>query len=580
MRREHSAIFVALCAVISAGVAQAQNSGTDWGGGYVTGADSATTIQLNRGDGANLDSNKPGGPTARCTALAAFATAYAKQTPARARFAQIIDAPTYVTTADIVPAERDLPEVCRVSGVVAPDIVFEIRLPTTAWNGRFMHYGCGGACGVVYRTQAEEPLTRGYAVITSDMGHSGAANIQAYRWTDMTALIDFSYRATHVVTLAAKEIVDEYYGKPPDRSYYMGCSTGGVQGVIEAQRYPYDFDGILAGAPAYSTGPSYLEWGARANLDKAGKPIMDPAKLPLVRKAVMAACDAQDGLADGILQNPLACKWDPAELQCKSGDKSNCLSKAEVDVVRRIYTGPTNSKGENLSYGYAGMTRGSEYGWSPSFIAPQGQRATRIIDFESGFGEGIFPNVGANALREYDYDADPQRGNTGWGGSTFQWLRYAMNPDIRRFRDKGGKMIVYHGWDDNEVAPGSSVDYYETTSQTMGGHAPTQEFFRLFMIPGMAHCRRGPGGDAVDFISALENWVEKGQAPDQVLAHHLTQEQNYLGLPRPRYPLPAGSFDRTRPVYAYPGVAYWPGVGDPTKGENWIKSPHISGKGF
>jgi len=337
-----------------------------------------------------------------------------------------------------------------------------------------MHFGCGGMCGTIYRAQSEEPLTRGYAVIVSDMGHTGAPNITAYRMGDLSAVIDFSYHATHVVTLAMKEIADQYYGKPARTNYFMGCSTGGVQGVIEAQRYPHDFDGILAGAPAYSTGPSYLEWGARANIGLDGKAIMGPDKLPMVRKAVLAACDGKDGAVDGILQNPLACKWDPSEIQCEGAGRSDCLTKAEADVVRRINDGPTNSKGEQLSYGHAGMVRGSEYGWVPSFISPVGAGASRVIELGSTFGNGFMPQMSANAGKPYDYDRDPERGDWLFGGAILGWLRYAANPDLRRFRDSGGKMILYHGWDDNEVASGASVDYYETTSRTMGGDEAAQ----------------------------------------------------------------------------------------------------------
>lgn len=557
---------------IAPGITFAQGK-TDWGGGYFTGPDSAASIAATAGSGPQSSNAGSAETLARCRALAGFAVAYAKESDNRTRFAQIIDAPTSVLTAEVHAAEGDLPEVCRVNGVVAPDIAFEMRLPTTAWNGKFMHFGCGGMCGVVYRTQAEEPLVRGYAVIASNMGHNGAPNNQAYRMGDITALIDFSFRASHVVTLAGKEIADAYYGKPAARSYFMGCSTGGVQAMIEMQRYPYDHDGLIAGAPAYGTGPSYLEWGARANIGADGKAIMGSEKLPLVRKAVLAACDATDGLKDGLIMNPVACKWDPSELECKAGAGPDCLTKAEADVIRRIYDGPTNSKGESLSYGYAGMTRGSEYSWSPAFIAPMGEKATRLIDLASSFGDGYMPVVAARAGRAYDYDLDPKLGNWGFGGPVLQWLRYAMNPDVRRFRDGGAKMIAYHGWDDNEVAPGSSVDYYETVSKTMGGDKATQEFFRLFMIPGMGHCRRGPGGDAVDWITALENWVEQGKAPDKVIVHHLATEQNYMGLPRVRFPLASGSFDRTRPAFPHPAVAKYAGRGDANNSDSWIKSP-------
>jgi hypothetical protein len=547
---------------------------TDWGGGFFTGVDSVTTTPAASGNGESpLQTQAIQAAAEKCASLAAYSTARARFNPSMQRFARIPDAPTQVMQAQIIPAERDVPEVCRVQGVVAPDINFELRLPTHDWNGKFMHYGCGGACGVVYRPQLEEPLARHYAVVASDMGHSAAPNITLYRYANIEQVMDFGFRATHVVTLAAKEIVDEYYGRPAKLSYYMGCSTGGVQGVIESQRYPYDFDGILVGAPAYETGPSFLEWSARANLDSSGNPILHADKLPMIRKAVLADCDALDGLKDGLIQDPSKCHWDPGAIQCKTGvNAPTCLTPAEVAVVRKLYSGPTDSQGHKLGYGQTGLSRGSEYGWSPSFITTKDNPSQWLPDLGSSYGDGVYPVVAANAGKPYDYDVDPKRGNILYGGSILQWMRYAQNPDLRRFRDNGGKMILYHGWDDNEVAPGSSVDYYQLATRTMGGEEATKQFFRLFMFPGMAHCRRGPGGDAADMITALENWVEKGQAPDQITTHHLIKEQNYLGLPRPRYPLPAGSYDKTRPIYAYPDVAAYSGKGDPNDAASWTKA--------
>lgn len=541
---------------------------TDWGGGYYTGVDSATLMASNSATGAKAALDAPPDAEAqRCADLAGYATLYSQDTAARERFARIPDAPTLVQTAVIVPAHGILPEVCQVDGIVAPNIHFQLRMPTKTWNGKFLHYGCGGPCGVVYNPQLEEPLARNYAVVASDMGHQGLTN--AYRFADIEAIIDFTYRATHVVTLASKDIIDAYYHSPARRAYFMGCSTGGVQGMIEAQRFPNDFQAMLLSAPAYGSGPSFLEWSARANLDANNQPIMGPEKLPMVRKAVLKACDGLDGLKDGLLMDPSTCKWDPGEIQCKPGatDTSACLTAAEVGVIRKIYAGPMNSKGENLSLAFGGLSRGSEYGWTPSFIAPKGQKATRLIDTGSSWGDGFYPVAAANAGKPYDYDTDPQRGDI------LGWLRYGMNPDLRGFRNQGGKMILYHGWDDNEVTPGSSVDYYQTATRTMGGEAETQKFFRLFMIPGMAHCRRGPGGDAGDFLTALESWDEKGVAPDAVIMHHLVKEQNYLGLPRPIYPLAKDAYDRTRPVYPYPDVAKYSGKGDPNLAANWVKAP-------
>ena len=511
----------------------------------------------------------------QCKALAAYATSRGSEGALKKALAQLPEAPTSIMQAQIIASHDGVPEVCQVNGIVAPSINFELRMPTTQWNGRFMHYGCGGACGIVYRPQLEEPLARGYAVVSSDMGHTGAPNNWVFSYGNVQALIDFSYRATHVVTMAAKEVVKASYGMPAKFSYMFGCSTGGVQGQIEAQRYPHDFDGIVSGSPLYLNGPSFSEYAVRANLDANGNGIFDPAKLPMMRKAVLAQCDAKDGLRDGLLQDPRQCGFDPAQLQCtgKNGgkDTKSCLTAAEVGVVRKIYAGPATTEGTPANYGWAGMTPGSEYEWYPGLIGEKGAPHARAMGSDYDYGNGIYPLTAATLAKPYAFDDDytAARGSAIYPGGSLNWLRWAGSTDLRRFRDSGGKMITWHGWDDGETAPGASVDYHETMARTMGGEAEAQKFSRLFMLPGTAHCRRGPGGDSVDWISAIENWVERDQAPEQVIAHHLAKEQNYLGLPRPRYPLPAGRFDRTRPVYPYPAIARYKGAGDTSVAANW-----------
>ena len=507
----------------------------------------------------------------QCSALAAYATSRGTENALKKALAQLPEAPTSILQAQIVPAHDGVPEVCQVNGIVAPSIQFELRMPTAAWNGRFMHYGCGGACGIVYRPQLEEPLARGYAVVSSDMGHSGAPNNWVFAYGNLQALIDFSFRATHVVTLAAKEVVKAGYGVPAKYSYMYGCSTGGVQGQIEAQRYPHDFDGIVSGAPPYLNGPSYSEYAVRANLDGNGNGIFDPAKLPMLRKAVLAQCDAKDGLKDGLLQDPRKCGFDPGTIQCTGADTGSCLTSAEVAVARKIYAGPVEADRKPANYGWTGMVPGSEYEWHPSFIGEKGQPHPRAMGADYDYGNGVYPLTAPTLGKAYGFDDDgtAARGQAVYPGGTLNWLRWAGNTDLRRFRDSGGKMITWHGWDDAETAPGASADYHETMARTVGGETEARKFSRLFMLPGTAHCRRGPGGDSVDWISAIENWVERGQAPEQVIAHHLVKEQNYLGLPRPRYPLPSGSFDRTRPVYPYPAIARYMGTGDPNIAASW-----------
>ncbi len=495
----------------------------------------------------------------------------------RQDFTQLTDATTAVSGAILVAPARDLPEYCRIQGTVSPRIVFEVRLPTTTWNGKFLMQGCGGMCGALNMEAAEDSLVRGYAVVNTDMGHAGAAFVATWAYNDRQAEIDFGYRATHVVATAAKAIVEAYYGKAPSYSYFNGCSTGGRQGMVQAQRFPTDFDGIVSGAPVLNEigdGTLHLLWSSRANADKDGKPILDSRKLTLVRNAVMAKCDMLDGVKDNILQDPRRCGFKPEELQCKGAENSECLTAAEVGVVNRIYGGAHNSKGEQIFAG--GMSRGSEYEWSPPFVGqtkPDGtktngsilDRSSMIYQFTQYLTFFDDPGPSYDPMR-FDWDRDPQR------LMLTETLYNAQNPDLRKFKAAGNKLILYHGWDDAEIPPGLSVDYYETATKTMGGPQATRDFFRLFMVPAMAHCRRGPGADGFDPVIALEAWVEKGQAPDSILTHKMVKDQPYAGLPRLRFPVKREDYVWTRPVFAYPDVAVFKGKGDWQDPANWIKA--------
>jgi len=489
------------------------------------------------------------------------------------KFSQILDAPTTILSAAVLPAERDLPEFCRVEGQIAPTVGFELRMPTKTWNSKFMMKGCGGPCGTFGSESAEQPLVKNYAVVTTDMGHRGQGWMFAY--DNPQGQIDFGFRSTHVTAVAAKVVIEAYYGKPASRNYYMGCSTGGRQGMVEAQRFPHDFEGIIAGAPPWhQTGDRafFLLWGARANIGKDGKPIMDAGKLPMIHNAVLEACDELDGLKDGILQNPLQCKWDPSEIQCEAERRNkDCLTAEEVAVVRKIYSGATTSSGEQL---YWGMPRGSEYNWSPVFVNADGKPGTYFGDLgpignsSMAYMAFYYPPGPRYSNMEFDFDRDPQRL---W---LTEYIFNAQNPDLRRFKSSGGKLILYHGWDDNQIPAAASVDYYETVTRTMGGAEPTREFFRLFMLPNGDHCTGGRGGGEADWIEALENWVEKGQAPDQITAYSTLKNPDVRHyLPRPRFPLDPSEYERSRPVYAYPDLARYTGSGDSRQASSWEKAP-------
>ncbi len=463
-----------------------------------------------------------------------------------ARLAQIPDAPVAIESAEILPATDGLPEVCHIIGYVAPSVGFELRMPTSTWNGKMMMQGCGGYCGSLHTDRGNVALARNYAVVSTDMGHKIKSWLFAYN--NIQGEIDFAYRSTHVVAVASKVIIDVFYTKPAKHSYFMGCSTGGRQGMVEAQRFPKDFQGIISGSPPVNEtadGTLSLLWSARANVDANGKPILDASKLPVIHNAVLAAC----GGKKGVLLDPAQCTWDPSAILCKKGDAGKqCLSEAEATVVRKIYQGATNSAGEQLFYG---MPRGSEYNWAPDFIGANGALGSDISGAGgpiAGFANNMaffYDQPPAYTGAQFDFDKDPDR------MALTEVLYNAQNPDLRKFKAAGGKLILYHGWDDNQVPALGSVDYYETATNTMGGEQKTKDFFRLFMLPTSGHCFGGAGGGEVDWITYLENWVEKGQAPDQVTVYHMSSDAY---LPRPRHPLKPSEFDRTRVIYPYPAI--------------------------
>ena len=486
-------------------------------------------------------------------------------------FSGIPDAPTQITAATAVDAKDGAPAYCQIQGYIAPQVGFELRLPARHWNGKFMEVGCGGWCGSVNATACDVPLESGYACIASDMGHKGTGEDLLWANNNLQAQVDFGYRATHVAALSGKAIAERYYSKAPARSYFVGCSTGGYQGVMEAQRFPWDFDGIIAGAPDIDEAAANLRatWIVRNFLDQNGNPLLTHDVLRLVHEAALARCDIDDGVKDGIIGNPPACKFDPTELVCKAGKTKDCLTPTQADVVKKLYAGPMTSKGESISTG--GFLSGSELAWEQFWPAS---------GVEQFFKYGTWGYSAGPQFRytDFDFDRDYKRfGLAPWYDNS--------NPDLRKFKNAGGKLIVYHGGTDTIDLPGAVTDYYEAVERTMGGRASTQSFFRLFFIPGMNHCRGGAGAYAIDYLSYLEAWVERGKAPDVLMSAHVSD--TYLATaPLPQLPQEpadmtpemraafAAHFLRlpldpsipvafTRPVYPYPTMAKYLGHGDP-----------------
>ena len=499
-------------------------------------------------------------------------------------FSGIQDAPTQIVDAKLTEASDGQPAYCQIQGYIWPQVGFEVRLPISHWNGKFFELGCGGRCGT-FAWMMWCPLQRGYACIASDMGHSGKNQDMLWAYNNLQALIDFDTRGAHVAALAGKAITEHYYSKAPDKAYFIGCSNGGLQALVEAQRFPWDFNGIISldGVPNLSDIDMEQVWGARTLRGEDGHALLTHQELQLVHNAALASCDMDDGVKDGVISDPYQCKFDPSELICKSGVKTACLSEAQVDAVKKIYAGPTTRKGEKLSY-IRGPTPGSELGWIDDNVG---------MDYiHSGSGLGGSEEWVLEAFRYADFtpapgphwkltDFDFDRDYTRLGVSETLWD--ASNPDLRKFKGAGGKLIVAQGWNDQSVVPAVNIGYYQLAEKTMGGRAATQEFFRLFVVPGMEHCTGGAGAFAIDYVSYLEKWVENGQAPDKLVGAHVDEQyllqhsvidgQQYgawIGALQLKFPLdPAIPVTFTRPIYPYPVLAKYRGTGDPSRAENF-----------
>lgn len=484
------------------------------------------------------------------------------------------EAPTTVLATEVVARSGHLPAYCRVTGNVHPAVGFELRLPdATDWNGKLLMQGCGGSCGVIMIGQADDALMRGYAVVATDQGHRGPYLSSQWAWNNLAAEIDAAFRSSHVTVIAAKALLAAFYGEPQRYAYFRGCSNGGRRALRTAQTFPHDFDGIIGGAapPDYDGTLNGL-WNLRANTDADGNNILREPQLELLHDAALAACDLDDGLEDGIISRPLDCPFDPAALICgeKAGD--NCLSDAQVMAAKLIYQGPRDSNGRALTVG--GPPVGSELNWR-RYINPPGVENVAKKRREAALAYTFFfedPGPGFR-FEDFDFDTHPEQSRT------MRALFSADNPDLREFAAAGGKLMYYWGYQDPLPAE-SIIDYYHTVQRVMGGANGTEDFFRLFLIPGGNHCVGGPGASLVDYLSAMEAWVERDTAPDRLIGAKLKRplegHQYPLGSSLeiglihadPRRFRDAVAF--TRPVVPYPRTICYSGRGDDTRAESFV----------
>jgi feruloyl esterase len=452
-----------------------------------------------------------------------------------------VDEVTWPVRINGAPGEH--PPFCRVAATLKPsddsDIKIEVWMPTTAWNGNFEAVGNGGWSGSIGYAAMASAVKAGFAVASTDTGHEGSS--ASFALGHPEKLIDFAYRSEHEMTVKAKAIVEAFYGKAQTHAYWSGCSAGGKQALKEAQMYPDDFDGIVAGSPgAYWVGrATQAIWVAQA-VHRTPESEIPAEKYKFIHEAVLKACDRLDGVEDGVIENPASCHFDPQTIACQSGDAPSCLTPPQVEAARKIYAWSIDSRtGQPL---FPGLYPGSEMGWAtwggprPLGIAYDYFRYVLFAD----------PNWNFQSL---NFGADIERARKQDG------VRLdATDPNLAPFFAHGGKLIQYHGWGDPQISPGGSIEYYKAVQEKLGGQAKTRDSYRLFMVPGMAHCGGGDGTSTFDMVTPLRAWVETKKAPDRIEASRVRN----------------GKTDRTRPLCPYPQTAVYKGSGSTDDAANFV----------
>jgi feruloyl esterase len=452
--------------------------------------------------------------------------------------AKVVDAGD-LTLSGSTDAFHNLPPFCRVAAELKPtpdsDIHIEVWLPTAQWNGKFIAIGSGGWGGSLSYGEMADALRRGYATSATDDGHTGPS--ASFVIGHPEKLIDFAYRAEHEMAVEAKTLIRAFYGSAPRYSYWNGCSGGGREGLLQASRYPDEFDGIIAGDPANIRRNSWaLELAVQTFKNPAA--YIPPAKYPMIHRKVLEACDAKDGLKDGLIEAPESCNVDFKSLQCKAEDGPDCLTAHQVQTAQTITSPVATKTGKIL---FPRVEPGTELRWSRLAGGPQ--PADLFLD---EFRYVVYQDPDWD-WRSFDLERDSAKAHI------IDKNVDELNPDLRAFAKHGGKLLLYHGWADQQVAPGSSVEFYNAVLDASEGLEQTPNWVRLFMAPGMAHCSGGEGPDTFDKINLIEQWVEQGKAPEQIIAAHKT----------------AGKIDRTRPLCPYPQVAYYDGTGSIDEASNF-----------
>ena len=447
---------------------------------------------------------------------------------------------------DGTEAIPNLPAFCRVAANLKPtvdsDIRAEIWLPVSGWNGKFLAVGSGGWGGSINYDDMADALRRGYATSSTDDGHTSPG--ASFTVGHPEKFVDFAYRAEHEMTVEAKALLKAFYGREARYSYWNGCSGGGREGLLQAYRYPDEFDGIIAGDPANIRRNAWALWLAVQTFKDATAHI-PPEKYPMIHRAVLDACDANDGLKDGLIEDPESCHVDFKVLQCQGEDGPNCLTPRQVQTAQTIISPATTESGKVF---FPRLEPGTELRWARLAGGPR--PADLFLD---QFRYVVYHDPNWD-WRSFDLERDSAQADA------IDKDVDDLNPHLAAFAKHGGKLLIYQGWADQQVAPGASIEFYKSVVSLSGDPAQSPNWIRLFMAPGMAHCSGGEGPDTFDKISLIEQWVEQGKAPTQIVAAHHNA---------------AGPVDRTRPLCPYPQVAHYRGTGSSDDASNFTCSlPH------
>jgi Tannase and feruloyl esterase len=479
--------------------------------------------------------------------------------------AQSVSTGAFTPSSGSAAPYKDLPAFCRIAGVISPttdsEIKFEVWMPAANWNGKFQGIGNGGFAGSISYDGLAGALARGYASASTDTGHGGRDASWALGHPEKLA--DYGYRAIHEMTEKAKLVVKAFYGNGPRRSYFASCSNGGRQALMEAQRYPADYDGIIAGAPAnaFTQILTGFAWNMQLLSDQAS--YFTSKKLKAIEAAVLAACDARDGVSDGVLDDPTKCSFDPAVLMCKGPETDECLTEKQIAALKKIYAGPRNARGQQIIPGFTPGGETGPGGWTGWITGAAPAGSAQYFFSTQAFKYMVYADPNWD-LKSFDLERDGKLADEKLGP-----FLNATNPDLKAFSSRGGKLILYHGWNDAALPPMNTINYVNSVVAKLG-QRQAESFMRLYMAPGVQHCASGPGPDSFgqmvtraqsdpqqDLTLALERWVEDGVAPEHVIA---AKRQG---------PNQASPALRTRPLCPYPKVARYKGTGSTDDAANF-----------